>query len=1202
MMEAQETVLVAGASDPRAEFVASIGRRLSAVRTGLRELEAEPRSASRRDVVLRRLHALGAASRVLGFDAAAEALGSAENSLYRSAATGEVLVRDLAEVTRAIDQVPSLVWGGTPDATPASGVESSAEGHPVHVVAFVDSSLERAMEANDPEANFEYDAASDAVRAIDLVRATGPDVVIVDIDKDGASDLVDLLLTDDLVEPFALVVVGTLQGAEAAATFVARGAKRVLPKPVSPETLERAILGVARRGTDLAAAHEALGDVTIEELSARIAAEVHRGLVESQRQGSLGATVPFGEGVDVLAAVWSAVARVREIATLRSGGSLRFEATGPEGAIPLAPWASPDRRAGERNTRGSRGHDGVRLEGRLAVVADDDPSVVWFLSGLLKTAGVDVLEAHDGKRALELTLSRWPDLVVSDVLMPKMDGFSLCRAIKRDVAVRDVPVVLLSWKEDLLQRLRELGADADAYLRKEAAGTTVLERIREVLRPRARVEARMVTGGVVRGRLDGLTPRLVLELACGRHRDCRVSFRDSVYLYEVDIRGGHPVNATRTATDGGFARGEKVIAALLGIGAGRFSVAPESMVCRDNLNKSLADLLSPHIMRARRAQDAVVGGLDRIDSIQIDVEAISAYLAATPDPALHLLQRLTSGHSPAELARDPETDRQALEAVLLDTARRGAILDLTVAGRAIDLDAPVDEPEAEQPASAPPQFTLELSPGGGEAVPLPPSTELSPKWPMDPNVTPGLDFQEHATGFRDESGTFPGVGPGSARAMLAPVQDAAVGSKEAAKHAEDIAAKDATGDAVPVEASNAAAKAPTSGDVKAIDESWDPGQAEEPQKSKSAHPLATTAASAAHPVQPAPHVPRPDPVAPAAIDGFPRVKEVRLPTPLRSKAEPKGVEALDDRDSSEAPVAADHEPSLAASSVADKASESAAPSVGAKADAVEDAQADDDADADANARADADVQADDDEAGDARAGSDNEDSDAADAAPSESSGSVQGEGKKMIPETQRSEPTLPKTKSIAFPSKAQQAKQKEEVPLPDREFKKDDASSEAKAAAPAAESKLLGFAKVAAVMGAAGVASFMLVSWIRGAGGDVPAGPAAQASVPGLIAPAAAPPAPKKEVAAPPKGVKVESLPLPPGIELASGKGLLEISISEKDAIYVDDTFVGRGPLKRVPLEPGEHSVKLRKPGEEVTHSVKIEAGSRTRLSQEDPK
>ena len=120
------------------------------------------------------------------------------------------------------------------------------------------------------------------------------------------------------------------------------------------------------------------------------------------------------------------------------------------------------------------------------VVADDDPAVVWFLSGILKTVGAEVFEAHDGERAFELTVSIWPDLVVSDILMPKLDGFSLCHEIKRDVAVRDVPVVLLSWKEDLLQRVRELGGNADGYLRKEAAASTVVERLREVLRPRAR--------------------------------------------------------------------------------------------------------------------------------------------------------------------------------------------------------------------------------------------------------------------------------------------------------------------------------------------------------------------------------------------------------------------------------------------------------------------------------------------------------------------------------------------------------------------------------------------------------------------------------------------------------------------------------------------------------------------------------------------
>ena len=51
-------------------------------------------------------------------------------------------------------------------------------------------------------------------------------------------------------------------------------------------------------------------------------------------------------------------------------------------------------------------------------------------------------------------------MIVSDILMPGLDGFALCREIKRDVALSDVPVILLSWKEDLLQRVRELKPDA----------------------------------------------------------------------------------------------------------------------------------------------------------------------------------------------------------------------------------------------------------------------------------------------------------------------------------------------------------------------------------------------------------------------------------------------------------------------------------------------------------------------------------------------------------------------------------------------------------------------------------------------------------------------------------------------------------------------------------------------------------------------
>src|SRR5580693_13829 len=182
----------------------------------------------------------------------------------------------------------------------------------------------------------------------------------------------------------------------------------------------------------------------------------------------------------------------------------------------------------------------VSLTGRRVIVADDDPGVTWFISDLLRTAGCIVNEALDGATALDLAYRTSPDLVISDILMPGLDGFALTRALKRDVALRDVPVILLSWKEDLLQRVRELGASAAAYMRKESDSRAIVARVRECLRPRARVEARLRTDGEVRGRLDGLTTRSLLELACAIRPDSRVGVRDASFLYEVEIRAGAP--------------------------------------------------------------------------------------------------------------------------------------------------------------------------------------------------------------------------------------------------------------------------------------------------------------------------------------------------------------------------------------------------------------------------------------------------------------------------------------------------------------------------------------------------------------------------------------------------------------------------------------------------------------------------------------
>ena len=664
----EETARLTGA---RGDFVGSLGRRVEALRVSLRAIEQNPGDLALRNGLLRRVHALSAASRVLGFASVAEALTEAEKRLRKS---------EFAEVARSLDLLPSLVLGMPVSLRPQAeaSADRASSPWPLSVLIFGAQALAEAIQAI-PGTHVECERTEDLTRAREQARLFGPDLAIIDADRAGARELVETFAKDPLVEPVPLVVVGDFASPEAASSFIALGAARVLAKPVSPDALRRTVIELRAQAAEPRQGRDPLGDLSVESLADRISAEVRRGLLEAVEPSSRGVSVGFGDGADVMAAVWGAVARVRELVTLRSSGAVRFDSSGPEGAVPIAAWGNAERSAGERETGNadSRGSDDVSLQGRRIVVADDDPAVVWFMSGLLKALGVEVLEAHDGARALALTYDSWPDLVVSDVLMPKLDGFSLCHEIKRDVAVRDVPVILLSWKEDLLQRVRELGASADGYLRKEAAASTVAERLREVLRPRARVERRIAAGGDARGRLDGLTPRLILELASAGQRDVRVGIRDAVYLYEVQIRRGRLCSATRSTSDGSFERGEFVLAALLGVSAGRFVIEPDATPCRAEFDGTAAEILKGPVDRARAALSSIsAGALVGVTRVHIAAPMIEGYLGCTPEPARDLLQRVMKGASPHDLITSGTVAPRLLEAVLSDVARRGGITDI----------------------------------------------------------------------------------------------------------------------------------------------------------------------------------------------------------------------------------------------------------------------------------------------------------------------------------------------------------------------------------------------------------------------------------------------------------------------------------------------------------------------------------------------
>ncbi len=689
----------------RADFVANLGRRRVEMRTTLDVLREDPTSKRFRDEIRRRIHALAAGAKLLRFPRLAAELKVVETRLDEAAQRGTFEDGDFGAVHDLLGRMTTLAWSQTEEGDPAQvsvndGMQRLRESTkaeqpraPISVLVVGAGSLADALTmpqgraADADSQSFEVERTSDVAVAIDLARALAPDVAVIDGDAPRAKEAIESLLADPLTDNIPVIVCLKVVRADDAGPLLALGVARVLPKPVSPGELRRACAGAVATYVRREIVREPLGEINLDQLGARLAEELRRGLCDTVDPSVRTAPIKLGEGTELLAALWGAVARIRDVVTIKTRGEVRFALGGPEGAVPLAPWleggdVSSDHSKRSTTARLSRADAEGSLEKTRILVADDDAAVCWFLAGVLKTAGATVYEARDGERAFEIAKHMNPDLVISDILMPKLDGFALSRALRRDISLRDVPIVLLSWKEDLLQRVRELGADADGYLRKEASAGSIVQRVRELVRQKQRVAQRIAAQGEVRGRLDGLTTHTLLRLVCQLRENSTVAVRDASYLYEVEIRKGKPVRATRTALSGAFERGSSVMSALLGVGDGRFSVSPpredaEVGPVRAELTGSLAEQIMPVVASARAAQRLLTGeSLMRVRKVEIDEDAILGYWGATPENARDIVTSVAGGMAPRDLVTSGRASARLLEDVLLDAAVHGAVVQV----------------------------------------------------------------------------------------------------------------------------------------------------------------------------------------------------------------------------------------------------------------------------------------------------------------------------------------------------------------------------------------------------------------------------------------------------------------------------------------------------------------------------------------------
>ena len=119
------------------------------------------------------------------------------------------------------------------------------------------------------------------------------------------------------------------------------------------------------------------------------------------------------------------------------------------------------------------------------LVVDDNAVNRKLLNVILVKAGYDVAEAVDGEDALEQAFAFMPDLILLDVMMPKMDGYEACTVLKQDGRMRDVPIIFLSGRSGAEDKVRGLDAGGVDYIAKPFYQEEVLARVRNQLKIRS---------------------------------------------------------------------------------------------------------------------------------------------------------------------------------------------------------------------------------------------------------------------------------------------------------------------------------------------------------------------------------------------------------------------------------------------------------------------------------------------------------------------------------------------------------------------------------------------------------------------------------------------------------------------------------------------------------------------------------------------
>jgi two-component system alkaline phosphatase synthesis response regulator PhoP len=122
------------------------------------------------------------------------------------------------------------------------------------------------------------------------------------------------------------------------------------------------------------------------------------------------------------------------------------------------------------------------MDKKKVLIVDDEPDIVETIQFMLESEGLECLAAYDGADALLKARTENPDLILLDIMLPKMDGYKVCRLLKFDEKYKDIPIIMLTAKAQDPDKLIGKETGADEYVCKPFVMDELVRMIRDRLK------------------------------------------------------------------------------------------------------------------------------------------------------------------------------------------------------------------------------------------------------------------------------------------------------------------------------------------------------------------------------------------------------------------------------------------------------------------------------------------------------------------------------------------------------------------------------------------------------------------------------------------------------------------------------------------------------------------------------------------------